>query len=407
MKKNILILSTALVLFSCAGNADNESTDYSNENREFAKAEFFENVFNEDNLVSQTFEINPTRDTLITGEQGTKLRIFAHTFEGAGDSSAAIVIELKEAYEKSDFVLGNLTTLSDNNFLESGGMIYLNATSNGNTLSVKPDKEIGVIMPTEEVDENMNIYTGVKNDSAINWINPSVVENSRVRDMERTFKTVWYYPRSTSNPNNLVQDEDWKKEDIEKRDTWFWEAGRKAGDTLLFEDYFVEIVNYEVDKVRLSESGNGVFLQEVITEKGTSGYIQDYNTNYIFTTKDLGWINVDRLFKDPKSQEVELIVKVDNAAEFDYVFTSLIFDDREMYVPGYQRKDDTYGFTHNDSERLILPVDDNVTLLTTAYKGDQPYFALTKFTIKPAQTVSCTLEPKDMEDIKAELEEKI
>ena len=407
MNRYFIILLSALVLSSC--NSKNEDTSVENveKNREEGKITFFENVFNETNLVSQTFEINPNRDTLIVGERGTKLRIFANTFDGATDSSKNIIIELKEAFSKQDFVLGNLTTLSNNEILESGGMIYLNATSEGNPINIKPEKEIGVIIPTELADEEMSIFNGLRNDSLINWVNPTIVENSKVKTMEQAYKTVWYYPRSFENPDELVQDEDWKPADLVKRDNWFWESGRKVGDTLFFDKYFVHIVNYKVDIVKLSESGNGVFLQEVITEKGTSGYIEDYNTNYIFTVKDLGWSNIDKLFYDPKSEEINLIVKVANSSEFDYVYTSLIFDDREIYVPGYQRKDNTYAFTHNDSERLVLPLDDNVTLLTTAYKGDQPYFALTKFSIKQEQTISCKLEQKTLEHIKDELEENI
>ena len=407
MNRYLIILLSAIILSACNSNTDDKDSEDKRVNRENAKIAFFENVFNENNLISQTFEINPNRDTLITGNKGTKLRIYANTFDGVSDSSETIVIELKEVFSKQDFIIGNLTTLSDNALLESGGMIFINATSNGNLLNINSDKEIGIIVPTTLVDEEMNIYNGIKNDSSINWVNPDIVQNSKVKNMEQTYKTVWYYPRSSSNPDELVQDEDWKEEDIIKRDNWFWESGRKIGDTLYFDKYFVHIVNYTLDKVKLSESGNGVFLQEVITEKGTSGYIEDYNTNYIFAVKKLGWSNIDKLFNDPKAEEINLIVKVDNASEFDYVFTSLVFDDREIYVPGYQRKDDTYGFTHNDSERLILPINDNVTLLTTAYKGDQPYFALTKFSLKPTQTISCKLEQKTLKSIKKELDEKI
>jgi len=212
MKKIFIILLSISTITSCISNPDEKDSIDKNENREKAKITFFENVYNESNLISQTFEIKPNRDTIITGNQGTKLRIYANTFEGISDSSETILIELKEVFSKQDFILGNLTTKSNNEILESGGMIYINATSNGNVLNISPDKEIGIIIPTTLVDEEMNIYNGIKNDSSINWINPDIVQNSNLKQMEQTYKTVWYYPRSLSNPDDLVQDKDWKKE---------------------------------------------------------------------------------------------------------------------------------------------------------------------------------------------------
>lgn len=102
-----------------------------------------------------------------------------------------------------------------------------------------------------------------------------------------------------------------------------------------------------------------------------------------------------------------MIAKVNNQEEFGYVFTSLILPERNMYIHGYQKMDNTFGFSHNDSEQLILPIGTEGILMATAYKDEKPYFNLKKFVIGKELNLTFDLSETTKEELKKSLEENI
>ena len=149
-----------------------------------------------------------------------------------------------------------------------------------------------------------------------------------------------------------------------------------------------------------------MFIPELIINKGQNGFIEDYNTSYIFSIKKLGWANIDKFLNDPKSEIVDLKVKVDND-EFKYVFTSLLLPEINMYIPGYERKDGSFGFTHNDTEDLILPIGEKAYIMATAYIDDTPYFDLKEFEISSNKTIYLDLKKTTPNELKNSLSDKI
>lgn len=107
------------------------------------------------------YTIASSNDTTIFGPQGTRIFIGSNSFQFADGSPAndSITIELKEFYTKTDIILAELSTSSDNGLLETGGMIYLNATSHGQELEIKEDKKIVAHFPKAQDDyRNMNLF---------------------------------------------------------------------------------------------------------------------------------------------------------------------------------------------------------------------------------------------------------
>lgn len=126
-------------------------------------------------LKPQLFTIISSRDTVITGEQGTKLYIEANSFVDLKDMKVEgeINIELKECYKVDDMLKENLTTLADNKVLESGGMVYIGAKSNSKELKLKAFTDIEMVNPQSEVtaDTSMFLFYGKRNEQTydINW----------------------------------------------------------------------------------------------------------------------------------------------------------------------------------------------------------------------------------------------
>jgi hypothetical protein len=82
---------------------------------------------------SQFFDINGNQDNVIEGEKGTIIIMPKGCFkdENGAIITSEIKIELTEALAQSDMLLSNLNTTSNGHLMETDGMIYFNAKSNG------------------------------------------------------------------------------------------------------------------------------------------------------------------------------------------------------------------------------------------------------------------------------------
>jgi len=382
-------------LFACQSQNSGEKTAPKQDSK-IAKADLFSKLFSDSNIKSELFTIDNRRDTTLVSANGVIYRIYSSSF--VTSNSSKIEIEIKEALTPVDFVMANLTTISGNELLESGGMLYVNTTSDNKQLKLAKDKEIGVMLPDNSMKEGMSIFEGRKTTDGINWENPQPVLNEEIETLEQTFQTVTYYHRGNENVS--------ARED-EMITDWLWKFGRKPGDKVVIGESEIEVLHFTKSIKSLKAKTDDIFIQEVIVNKGKNGFVEDFNTNYIFSIKKLGWANIDRLFSDPKAEEVDILVSVDNEDEFGYVYTSMILPKYSMYLSGYQKKDDRFGFSHDDSEKMILPIGAKATILVTAYKGDQPYYCLKPIIIGQKMDLSMTLKPIKIKDLKKELEKQL
>src|SRR5687767_8740078 len=121
------------------------------------------------------FTISASSDTTIFGQQGTRLFIEKGTFQFPDGTPVtdSIKIELKEFYKKSDIVLAELSTESNGKLLETGGMINIQATSEGREIEIKADKRIIAHFPkSKSSNQKMNLFYGDKSStdtSVTNW----------------------------------------------------------------------------------------------------------------------------------------------------------------------------------------------------------------------------------------------
>ena len=368
--------------------------------RNFAleKQRIFSDIYNDSQVKSEFFEISSFSDTTLKTKNGTTIKIYANSFLNADSTSFSgnYKLEIKEAYKPIDFVLGNLMTISNTQNLSSGGMIYVNAEANEKSLILKNGSEIGFFVPTDLLDEEMMIYSGRRDtNQIINWESPKPILNSKLRTLEQQYITITYQYFGKFNSNDKTFND------------WLFEPNRKVGDKTKVDTVQVKVIEIAKDFVSLRESENGLFIPDVISNKGQNGFVEDYNTSYIFSVKKLGWANIDKLFNDPKSEEVEMLAQIDNQNEFGFVFTSLLLPEQNMYIPGYQKMDNSYCFTHNDNEKLVLPIGSKAFLLATAYKDDKPFFKIKKITIEKNMKLNLALDETTAEELKKALNENI
>ncbi|MCW5924692.1 MAG: OmpA family protein [Saprospiraceae bacterium] len=121
----------------------------------------------------QLLRILPDREQQITAAKGTIIKIppQAFVFEDGTAPTGPVELMVREAFSPSDFVLQNLTTLSDGRILQTGGMVYIGAQADGKPLRLAEGASLTVALPTRRADPNMELFYGETNpDNSINWL---------------------------------------------------------------------------------------------------------------------------------------------------------------------------------------------------------------------------------------------
>ena len=87
----------------------------------------------------QKLKVNAQKDTTIVCKEGTKLSIKANSFVNVnGDLiKGNIDLNVTEYYKLSDMLLANLSTTSNGEQLETGGMLNIKASKEGELLKLK------------------------------------------------------------------------------------------------------------------------------------------------------------------------------------------------------------------------------------------------------------------------------
>ncbi len=118
---------------------------------------------------AQTFLINPKRDTILIGKEGTQVFIRANSF-AMKDQNTPIEIKLTEFYKKSDFLLNNLSTsTTTDELLESGGTIDIQASSGNEQLNLKQGASLQVLFKDKKADDGMEAYYARNGETVSKW----------------------------------------------------------------------------------------------------------------------------------------------------------------------------------------------------------------------------------------------
>jgi hypothetical protein len=122
---------------------------------------------------SQFYTIDPNKDTILYGKEGTVLYIKAQALL-AKDS---VKVELKEYYTMADYVKSALPSVSNGKLLETGGTIYLDARAKNNPntrVPINKSKGIGIDFTKGKDDQEMEVfYQDNRSPNELNWIKQS------------------------------------------------------------------------------------------------------------------------------------------------------------------------------------------------------------------------------------------
>ena len=131
-------------------------------------------------LENQLFTIQGDQDTVIQTKDGILFAIEAGTFinEDGEAIDGEIKVAVKEALKVDDVLSSGLSTVTTSGEqLETGGMFSINAVSDGEFLSINPQKGIFTQVPTDEKKLGMSLWQGkYQKDGQILWEQPKQLE---------------------------------------------------------------------------------------------------------------------------------------------------------------------------------------------------------------------------------------
>ena len=105
-------------------------------------------------------------------KNGTQVNIPADAFcqlDGSPLESDEIKLTLKEAHNYIDMVDQNLFTQTEDQMIETGGMVFIQAEQNGKLLKLQEGKTIDLLLPRQEHKPGMEVFLGQEDADGVIW----------------------------------------------------------------------------------------------------------------------------------------------------------------------------------------------------------------------------------------------
>ena len=141
---------------------------------ETPKVNIYKKIEQEFCLPKQLFFLNNAKDTVIACINGTEILVKANSFcfedsKKVLGTNDTIFLEVIEYVRLSDIIINNLSTLSNNKVIETGGMLNILAKSHQRILALKKNAAVKVSFKSKPKDFNSFYAENKKNNEAINW----------------------------------------------------------------------------------------------------------------------------------------------------------------------------------------------------------------------------------------------
>jgi len=110
---------------------------------------------------TNTHKINSNTEIQLTLNKGTEVTIPKNAFcleDGTPVDNNNVEITIKEAYSYLDMIDHQLFTQTEDEILETGGMIYISATKNGQKLQLQDGKAIDLTYPIQDPLKGMELF---------------------------------------------------------------------------------------------------------------------------------------------------------------------------------------------------------------------------------------------------------
>lgn len=381
------------------------------------------NLYNSLKQPVQQFEIDPERDTMLRGLQGTTLKIQAHSFVYTNSEpvKGPVRIKLLECYSYTDMLAHQLSTASYDRQLVTGGMINLQAEDiNKRIVELNFGRPVELSMPAKEFDPAMQLFTNeplrirlteksdslttVPSETVTNWlpagqkqdyVNTSYnfVRPKRIKlfDIRQSVKGANQQaePVFLIKTDKHITDEkikeligtkyytDINKIKLQRVQVFSNDEKAKNTNVVITKDGFMATDSVMISFESAAKSGllsvedSLSFVQQVradslmYAEKRKADSIlfvkqKEFDGRYNFSINGLGWINCDK-FYNGSQPKVEFTINVGTNMEEAMSNYTLIFTNMKSVMKGrYQNGQVSFGkLPEGEDVKLVCVTENN------------------------------------------------
>jgi hypothetical protein len=378
----------------------------------------------------QDFVIDTNFDTTLLCKEGTVFKIKHSSFLNASNLTevkGTITFQVKEFYKISDILSARLTTHSNDNILETGGMLFIQATSDGQLCKLKDNSAIEISFPFTEKKNSMLLFSGSWTNQKINWelFSPNEANQKEIVEELAVFpggtvalrsfiRKNLVYPDSLEEMGiggmvqmDFVIDETGKAKDVNFKNR----SQKGFKDAIL--NTFSKMPRWNPAKrngvpIKSTYSQSITFYNEeqnindTLFKNDFEATINDTNINkvktadirqYIFSTSKLGWINCDRFYNSPKPR-TDFYVDCGNYTELDI---KLVFHSFKAILDNYASKT-IYKFQN-------IPDDEAITVVVVKKINNDTFISLTDSNTNLKSINNLAFEKVTMDKLKKKLEQ--
>lgn len=184
-------------------------------------------------LNAQYFVI-PKEGGVVLSEDGVLISVPKGAFALNGKPyKKSVALQFQEAIDPSDIMQGGLSTTSNGELLETGGMISVTGyTIDGKPLNFNPKVGVYVQVPMQDMKSDMQLYDGeIQADGSINWIEPEPLAKIPV---PVPMSELDFYP---SGYENYLNEQKWEISKL-SRDSLYLSFEEDGCDKIYYESYY-------------------------------------------------------------------------------------------------------------------------------------------------------------------------
>lgn len=378
----------------------------------------------------QNFIINPDTDTAINCKWGTIIRIKKNSFVNCStleDVKSGVHIQVKEFYKIADIISARLSTQSDENILETGGTLFIQAFSEGQECKLKENSAVELAFPFLSKKEGMLLFNGNWINGKLNWSQGGNGKNTEAAivdevasfpggnvALKKFLNKNIVYPDTLADTNiggsvivDFTVDETGKVQNVSFKsgtpkafkdaiETAFekmplWKPAQNNG--IPVESGFSQTITF------YSNEGPSSF--DTLFKKEFEAYTSDKNLNntkianireYIFSTSKLGWINCDRFYNSPAPKTNFFV----DCGPYDELDIKLVFHSFKSVLDNYASK-----FSNSFKN---IPDNEVVTIVAVKKYNNETFVSVTESNTGVKVVNSLAFEKATIAKLKEKLE---
>lgn len=412
-------------------------------------------LLNANNLKSTFILLHPDSSYTLKTPKGAIIKIAKNSFDIR--SNEKISLEIKEAYSAGDILLAGLATKSNGRLLQSGGMIYLNATANDKAVTIK--KTISISIPSEVYDGKMQLFKGkVEDDSSINWIDPQPLDTApaakKIISGELLFKANcaschkptmdftgpslrgwrarvpggdWIY-KYIANPSAMQETDPYARFIFRKWNktqmTAFPTLGKKEVDAIMaYVDNEALLNPGPINNTSKTDSSineppvttcsdsilsplpdTSIQVLPIDTMPDSTGIMLSEAQMaalpmYQFNIDQSGWYNVDCFIENNRDSVTNVnltaVLKMPGNLNAEVY---LCIPDRKLLANGYEMQNGKYTFYENNGVIPLIPGDEAI-IFALGSDSAKAYYGITRFKVQDKQNILVNLKASTQEEI--------